>query len=262
MALPQWSVGPRSASDFLPAIIEAGYQGAQVFLPTHAAGAKAAGLADVSGIGTLRHIDEVDAVIGMWSGSVVSSLTLHLGTGFESSIEALKLVERTLTSASQFNVRVLIETHRGTLFQDPARTLSLIEQFPELRFTADLSHWYTGVEMVYGDFDSKLRAIRPVFERCQMIHGRISDPGCIQVAVDGVLDPSAHVEHFRRMWRCVLDQCQVGGAESMPFVVELLPAAAHYARTVDRGSGPEEEVDRWTQANVLWEIFEGLETTS
>ena len=69
---------------------------------------------------------------------MVSSLTLHLGTGFESSIEALKLVERTLTSASQFNVRVLIETHRGTLFQDPARTLSLIEQFPELRFTADL----------------------------------------------------------------------------------------------------------------------------
>lgn len=259
MALPAWTAGPRTTDEFLTATVKAGYEGVQVFLPEHAEDARAAGLADASGIGTARTTDDADAVVGMWAGSVASSLTLHLGTGFETADEARALIERTLATADRHEVDVLIETHRATLFQDPARALVLVEEFPELRFTADLSHWYTGVEMVYGDLDAKLQVLGPVFDRCRMIHGRISDPGCIQVAVAGADDPSDHVEHFRRMWRAVLGGCRTEQVERIPFVVELLPAAAHYARTVDLGSGAEEEVDRWTQADLLWEIFEGLE---
>lgn len=159
----------------------------------------------------------------------------------------------------QISTVVLVETHRATLLQDPARTLSLVEEFPALRFTADLSHWYTGVELVYGDLEAKLSALAPVFERCRMIHGRISDPGCIQVPVRAN-DDSDHVNHFRRMWSAILAACSAAeGVDVLPFVVELLPAAAHDARTVDRGHGPEEEVDRWTQADELWKIIRDIE---
>lgn len=259
MGLPTWTAGPRTADAFLAATIEAGYEGVQVFLPQQAEEALAAGLVDASGIGPARTADDVEAMVGMWAGSVASSLTLHLGTGFETADQGRALVEQMLGTADRHGVDVLVETHRATLFQDPARALALVEEFPELRFTADLSHWYTGVEMVYGDLDAKLQALAPVFDRCRMVHGRISDPGCIQVAVVGADDPSDHVEHFRSMWRHVLRGCHTDHVERLPFVVELLPAAAHYARTVDRGSGAEEEVDRWTQADLLWEIFEGLE---
>lgn len=257
-ALPAWSAGPTGSDDVYSAAVAAGYEGMQVFLPQQANEALAVGMTYVSGISPARTADEADAVIAMWADSQAESLTLHLGTGFETPAEAHALVEATLKSSTTHGVPVLIETHRATLFQDPARALALIDAFPELRFTADLSHWYTGVELVYGDLEAKLAALQPVFERCRMIHGRISDPGCIQVAVEPS-DTSLHVEHFRRMWSAIIAANAVSDEVSeLPFVVELLPASAHYARTIDRGDGPEEEVDRWTQAVVLWEIVERL----
>lgn len=257
-ALPAWSEGPVAPEDLFPAAVATGYEGIQVFLPQQAEAAVAAGLPRVSAISPARTIAEAEAIISMWSGGLAASLTLHLGTGFETPAEANALVDATLQSAETHAVPVLVETHRATLFQDPARALGLVETFPELRFTADLSHWYTGVELVYGDFDAKLDALAPIFDRCRMIHGRISDPGCIQVAVRAD-ETSAHVEHFRRMWSAIISACgRSGEVEELPFVAELLPAVSHYARTLDRGNGPEEEVDRWTQATVLWEIVDSL----
>jgi hypothetical protein len=257
-ALPSWSAGPKPGEDLFAAAVDAGYEGIQVFLPDQAAAARAAGLNHVSAISPARTTDEAEGLLAMWSGageeSRADSLTLHLGTGFETRDQALALVESVLKASDRHGVPVLVETHRATLTQDPARTLELLETFPELRFTADLSHWYTGVELVYGDLDAKLAALQPVFDRCRMVHGRISDPGCIQVAVADD-DSSTHVEHFRRMWTSVLaGAASSGEVETLPFVVELLPAASGYARTIDRGDGPEEEVDRWTQADVLWRI--------
>lgn len=266
-ALPEWSAGPTGGEDLFVAAAEAGYEGIQVFLPDQAEDARAAGLAHVSAISPARSPADAEGLLAMWAGagdgSRADSLTLHLGTGFETRDEGLALVESVLKASDRHGLPVLVETHRATLFQDPARTLDLIDTFPELRFTADLSHWYTGVELVYGDLDAKLAALQPVFERCRMVHGRISDPGCIQVAVAGEDDSAVHVEHFRRMWTSVLaGACASGELDVVPFVVELLPPASGYARTVDRGDGPEEEVDRWTQADVLWRIFERLEVSA
>ena len=252
--LPDWSAGPTGTDDPFATTAAAGYDGMQVFFPDHAESTTAAGMSRTSGIGPARTQTEIDAMLGMWAGSGVDSVTLHLGSGFEGRDEGLRLVEHALAVSAAAGLDLLVETHRATLFQDPARALDLVAEFPELRFTADLSHWYTGVEMVYGDFDAKIEALQPIFDRCRMIHGRISDPGCIQVAVEPD-DDAAHVEHFRLMWQAVRRACEIAEVDRLPFVVELLPASTNYARVVDRGNGPEEETDRWTQAEVLWEIF-------
>jgi hypothetical protein len=249
LALPEWSAGPGPGVDVIEAAAAAGYEGVQVFLPDQAERAHSLGLA-ATAVSPARTAADVDNVCAMWSGGGAESLTLHLGTGFETPDEGTALVAATLEAQERHGVPLLIETHRATITQDPARTLLLVSQFPELRFTADLSHWYTGVEMVYGDFDAKVEALAPVFERCRMIHGRISDPGCIQVAVADD-DPADYVEHFMRMWSAVIAASDI---DVLPFAVELLPARAHYARTVERDGRREEEVDRWEQADVLWRM--------
>lgn len=257
--LPAWSTGPVDAGAMFDVAAAAGYEGMQVPLPGFAERARAAGFAHVSGLGPARTPDQVAAAVGDWAAAGVDALVLHVGTGFETEAEATALLEAVQRAQAEHPVEILVETHRATLTQDPARTLRLVEAAPDLRFCGDLSHWYTGVELVYGDLDDKLARLAPVFERVRMLHGRISDPGCIQVAVEPA-DASEHVEHFRRMWRAVLAGCEAAGVDELPFVVELLPASVHYARTVDRGDGPTEEVDRWAQADVLWSIFEALET--
>lgn len=256
--LPAWTSGPVDAGAMFHAAVAAGYEGMQVPLPGFVPSARAAGLERVSGLGPARSPDEVAAAVGDWADAGVDAVVLHLGTGFETDHEATALVEAVQRAQAEHPLDVLVETHRATLTQDPARTLRLVEAAPDLRFCGDLSHWYTGVELVYGDLDDKLERLAPVLERVRMLHGRISDPGCIQVAVEPE-DGSDHVDHFRRMWRAVLAGCEAAGVGELPFVVELLPASAHYARTVDRGDGPTEEVDRWAQADVLWSVFDALE---
>lgn len=254
--LPPWTTGPTEFGQIFECAAAAGFEGIQVPLPDHAKLARSAGLAKVSALAPARTTDEVDAIVGMWAGQDLDALVLHLGTGFETAEEAKDLFEAAFRAESHHGVPLLIETHRATLTQDPARTLALIGEFPDLRFCADLSHWYTGVEMVYGDFETKLAKLAPVFQRTRMIHGRISDPGCIQVAVQPD-DQRPCVEHFRTMWSAVLAAAAEAGVSEFPFVVELLPASVNYARTVERDGIREEEVDRWAQAGVLWDIVQG-----
>jgi hypothetical protein len=138
------------------------------------------------------------------------------------------------------------------------RTVKFIEAFPDLRFNGDFSHWYTGQEMVYGGFDKKVAFIQPVLKRVRFIHGRIGNPGCIQVNIrDGNSDSQPYVAHFRELWReCFrgfLASAQPG--DTICFTPELLAPEIYYARTFPDGTSVErEESSRWDQSLVLKRI--------
>ena len=250
------SPGPGPDDDLFSFAAAHGYEGAQVYFREQAAQARAAGLI-ASAIAPARTRAEVDSIASYWSGGGVESLTLHLGTGFESAEQADVLVRAVLEAEQSHGTALLIETHRATLFQDPARALELLDRHPDLRCTADLSHWYTGVEFVYGDLDAKFHAIAPLFERVRMIHARISDPGCIQVPIDPSAlggNPPSYVAHFRHMWSAIFEAVSgtAGAPSELPVVVELLPASAHYARTIQVDGVVQEVADRWEQADLHW----------
>ena len=136
--------------------------------------------------------------------------------------------------------------------------MRLVDRFPEMRFNGDFSHWYAGQEMVYGGFEKKLAFIEPVLDRVRFIHGRIANPGCIQVAV-----PASHeqqplyVTHFRQLWTASFDgflrSCVPD--ETICFTPELLAPDIYYARTFSmRDGAPVEETDRWQQSLALNQI--------
>ncbi len=108
-------------------------------------------------------------------------VTLHVGWGLEDDDEAFRLIESILEASDRTRVPFYVETHRATIFQDMWRTVNFTQRYPQLRFNGDFSHWYTGQEMVYGSFEKKFAYIKPVMERVRFIHGRVANPGCIQV---------------------------------------------------------------------------------
>lgn len=264
LRLPAWSSGPHDDADLsgdlgptLAAIAAAGYQGVQVYRPSQAEAVRVAGL-DVAAIGRADTIAALRNFVERWEQTGAAVASVHLGTGFESPADGTRLVEELVALASTTPMELLLETHRATITQDPGRTLHLVSRFPELRFTADLAHWYTGVEMTYGGFDWKLEAIRPVLERVRLMHGRISSPGCAQEVVR-IGDDRLFVEHFRRLWtetfRCV--RSAADAPSTLPFAPELLPPHAGYARTTRDDLGAErEESDRWEQALLLCDLAE------
>lgn len=253
--LPDWSAGPRGdARAVLEAARAAGYGGIQGGDP---AACRELGLVPTT-FGVLPRPGGLADQAKWWADQGFACATVHLGTGMEDDAEADRLVTEVLEASATTGLPIYVETHRATITQDLWRTAQLVARFPELRLNGDFSHWYTGLEMTYGDFDAKVAFLAPVFARVRYLHGRIGTSGAIQVDVGDGGPDLPHVAHFRTLWtaacRGFLDTAVPG--ETLAFAPELLPAVIGYAREIPTPEGPREEGDRWTQALVLCRIFD------
>ena len=251
--LPPYHTGPQgSEREKLSAIKAAGYGAVQ---DGHPELCRELGLR-VTASGKVLHQDDPPKLVGKSLQDDVDCLTVHVGTGLESDPEVDKLVESVMTASEIHDLPIYIETHRATVTQDMWRTVELAKRFPEIRFNGDFSHWYTGQEMVYGDFAWKLDFLKPVFERVRFIHGRIGNPGSIQVDICDSNHQTA-VEHFKEMWMRsfagFLSSAQPG--DYISFTPELLPPRIFYARLLKTDETTRlEECDRWQQALIYRDI--------
>ncbi len=245
--LPEFTRGPLGDDTIKhKAIKAAGFQGVQDGDPTLC---KQLGL-ELTAHARINKVGELDELVPTWKSGKYNCATLHVGWGMESDAEVDELVGYVLDMSEKHDFPIYFETHRATITQDMQRTVELVKRFPEIRFNGDFSHWYTGQEMVYGGIENKWDFIAPVFERVRFMHGRIGNPGCIQVDVaDG--KNQEYVEHFKEMWTRsfmgFLKSAQPG--DYICFTTELLQADIYYARQVKNEKGEwQEEGDRWQQA--------------
>jgi hypothetical protein len=118
--------------------------------------------------------------------------------------------------------------------------------------------------MVYGGFEEKLAFIEPVLERVGFMHGRIGNPGCMQVRID---PDAAYVGHFKQLWTAAFRHFVRAAKpdEVIYFAPELLAPDIYYARVFPDHNGTlREESDRWEQSLVLKkmaeECFEGAKS--
>jgi sugar phosphate isomerase/epimerase len=237
----------------LQAIREAGYQGVQLIAPLSlelASEARSLSLG-ICGSGRVNQSADAARLAAEAKANGLECLTLHVGWGIEDDEAAYRLIEAVLEARSRYGVPLYVETHRATIFQDMWRTVGFAHRFPDLEFNGDFSHWYTGSEMVYGGFDRKRLFIEPVLQRVRFLHGRIGDPGCMQVDVgEGNIATHPYVEHFRQLWTDAFAGCMRAAVPYVCFVPELLSSSIYYARTVDG----HERSDRWKQSAVLCRV--------
>jgi hypothetical protein len=236
------------------AIKSAGYDGIQFIDPVNLealAEARVHNL-DVCGSGRVNVPPDADPLAKAASDVGLECLTLHLGWGLEDDDEGARLIEAVLTASAHHRIPLYVETHRATLFQDMQRTVKFIERFPELEFNGDFSHWYTGSEMVYGGFERKLAFIQPILDRVRFLHGRIGNPGCMQVGLTPD-DTASYVDHFRTLWTRSFAAYLLAAEPKQPFITfapELLAPNIFYARTFNGA----EESGRWEQSLLLARI--------
>lgn len=229
--LPDWSAGPKgSAAEIAQVLLGAGYTGVQ------GSDDPAYGKAGLITYGSSRVAAPGEAleVLQRQVDAGHEQTTLHVGTGFETNEQAYALIEDILSASQKLNHAAHIETHRATITQDIFRTLGWVEKFPEMTINADLSHYYTGLEMQYGSIPEKLEIMKPIFRRVRFVHGRIGSSGCIQVPIGVGLRDEPHVTRFGWMWQyCFAGFLETAAAgAAIPFAPEILP------ETVDTPDGP------------------------
>jgi len=218
-----------------------------------------------AGLDRINVPGDADLVLAKHAARGDACVTLHAGWGLEDDDEVFRLVEAILAASVKHNLPAFIETHRATITQDIWRTVQITKRFPEVRFNGDFSHYYCGQELVYGDWETKLDFLEPIFARVGFMHGRIASPGCIQVPIDADLaarprqahGPVNYLAHFKELWtRAMLGFLKSARpGDVLIFAPELLFGEIYYARLFPDASGQlVEESDRYAQALLCKEL--------
>jgi len=144
-----------------------------------------------------------------------------------------------------------VETHRNNYTENIPQTLALIEAVPEIRITADLSHFVVVGEFYGWDGEGAIERMAPILKKVSHAHARISNGEQVQVDVgDGSTPPA---RFFVKLWTeiCRNWRREAGTGDVLPFSSELGPP--RYAITLPDGK---EFSDRWEQSLVMKQLIE------
>jgi hypothetical protein len=152
-----------------------------------------------------------------------------------------------MTISDEEGVPVQFETHRNCITNDLFSTLLLMDAIPEMRLSADLSHYVVDREMMQPISPDYQAYIGRVLERSDSFQGRIANRCQVQLPLH-FPQHRIWVETFLDWWRRGFASWQNRAAqdEDCIFLCELGPR--DYAIT---GPDGEELSDRWSEALLL-----------
>jgi hypothetical protein len=169
--------------------------------------------------------------------------------------DMIPVVREWLRVAAEESMPIQFETHRNCITNDLFATLQLLDAVPEMRLSADLSHYVVDREMMQPISATMQEYVLRVLRRSDSFQGRVATRNQIQVPI-GFAQHRDWLETFLGWWRegFRLWRSRCPGAD-LVFLCELGPP--NYAITDANG---DELSDRWqealqlkTLARALWE---------
>lgn len=161
--------------------------------------------------------------------------------------ECFPYIEGWRRLADDAGLTLHIETHRDRMTTDLFRTLHLLDRFPDLRLTGDISHYVVGREFAWPIDDENHRLMRRILDNCWGFHGRVASREQIQIQI-GFPRHRDWVELFMGWWeygfRSWRKRAPVDA--TLTFLCELGPY--EYAIT---GADGYELSDRWREAQQM-----------
>ncbi len=159
------------------------------------------------------------------------SMTLDEGSTF---------LEAVLTITMRLPIPVLHETHRGKVFYAPWTTAIYLKRFPEVRITADYSHWVNVCERLPLDQADVLQLANA---RAGHIHGRVGYEEGPQVPHPAAPEYATQLEWHESQWRAIYDAHIASESDTLTFTPEYGPPA--YLHTLPYTNAPVAD---------LWEV--------
>lgn len=164
--------------------------------------------------------------------------------------EGAALLREWIRMAADAGFVAAVETHRDRMTTDLRFTLQLLDAVPEMRLTADLSHYLLGQEFAWPIDEENHALIRRILDRADLYHGRVASREQVQIAI-GWAHHQQWLELFLGWWEDGFRRWRASASEQddLIFVTELGPPG-WYAIT---GPDGKELSDRWAEALQLKE---------
>lgn len=227
-----WGMNQPTLEDNLKVIRDAGFEGVEMKVPNDSAGRNRLGvLLNEIGLDLVAQVRAegatADAQIeslkkGLGEAADLNPLlvNVHCGKDFWHFKENSRVIVIAQRFAIERGITVLHETHRGRATFCTTATMDIIDALPEIRFTADFSHWCCVHNSLLQD---QREAVSRVIERADYIHARV---GC--ATSPQITDPRAPewkdaVDAHIRWWEKIAEHRQKNHAAYLPVCSEFGP---------------------------------------
>ena len=168
--------------------------------------------------------------------------------------DCVPLIEGWRRLAAEAGIPVHIETHRDRMTTDLFFTLHLLDCFPDLRLTGDISHYLVGREFAWPVSDENHALMHRILDNCWGLHGRVASREQVQIALD-FPQHQGWVTLFMGWWAYAIRSWWKRSAPdaTFTFLCELGPPP--YAIT---GADGYELTDRWAESLKMKDMIRAL----
>jgi len=165
--------------------------------------------------------------------------------------DCIPLIEGWQRLAEEVDFPVYIETHRDRMTTDLFFVLDLLEQFPNLKLLADLSHFLVGREFAWPIDETNHGYIHEILDHSWAFHGRVASREQVQIEIS--------FPHHKMWLDTFLDWWDYGfrswrtrnpADATCAFVCEFGPKP--YAITGPDGN---DTTDRWKESLMLKDLI-------
>ena len=231
---PFWGCEGKSPEEFLTAVKTAGYEAFEINVPQDphfekqlAPLAKELGLELIaqqwletmveSASQYAKRLDKRLHELAKFEPIFINS---HTGRDYFSFDENCRIIDQVLAFEEETGIPVYHETHRGRFNYSAPATMAYLKPFPNLKFTADLSHWLLVSE---SNLDDQGEALEALTKNARYIHARIGDTQRSQVG--NPFDPELKTlrESYEQRWAKMVEQQKLKGANRFYICPEFGP---------------------------------------
>ena len=201
-----------------------------------------------------RTVDDLKPMLELVTRLGADHVNLQPDARPQTIAACIPLLEGWRRLADQAGVAVHAETHRDRMTTDLFFTLQLLDCFPDLRLTADLSHYLVGREFAWPVDDVNHALIHRILDNTWGLHGRIASREQVQISLD-FPQHQGWVKLFMGWWEYGIRSWKkrAGPDATLTFLCEFGPPP--YAIT---GRDGKELSDRWKEALIMKDMIRAL----
>lgn len=166
----------------------------------------------------------------------------HTGRDIFSFDDNVDLYRHAVARSTEIGIPIVHETHRFRPTYSAIETRRYLEEIPELRLNADLSHWMVVHE---SDLSDQEETVDLALQRSRHIHARVGFEEGPQINDPQAPEWVGHVDRHVALWQSIVDHCRAAGVGTLAITPEFGPAP--YVPTVPFTQAPVTDV--WA-ANV------------
>jgi sugar phosphate isomerase/epimerase len=230
---PQWGSEALKMEDFFIKVKECGYDGLETWLPESEQERKRfirlLQQYDLS-IVSHQHQAKGDTIqdfcrsfeyylnLSMECNPIL--INSHSGRDYFTLEEQLQVIDVAENLSVKNNITIAHETHRGRIGFSPGNANDLFRLRPNMKITADLSHWVCVTESYLENFQEPLSA---AISRAAHIHARVGFPEGPQVPDPRQPSWQEPLQFFLNIWEQMVTHQQFIGTDTFTITPEFGP---------------------------------------